>query len=59
MCTYDELVSNNNETSLIVIHKSIIGMKCLMIWKKWHSMAVLARPNLVCYLRLFSDTRSL
>ena len=51
--------SNNNEANLIMIHKSIIGMKCSMIWGKWHSLAVLAWPDLVCYLRLFSNTRSL
>ena len=51
--------SNNNEASLIMIHKSIIGMKCSIIWGKWHSLAVLAWPDLVCYLRLFLDTRSL
>ena len=32
MCTYDELVSNDNETSQIMIPKSIIGMKCSLIW---------------------------
>ena len=32
MFTYDELVSNDNETSQIMIPKSIIGMKCSLIW---------------------------
>ena len=32
MFTYDELVSNDKETSQIMIPKSIIGMKCSLIW---------------------------
>ena len=49
----DELVPNDHKTSLIMIDK------CIIETKQWFGGIATAWPNLFCYLRLFSDTRSL